>query len=129
MFPSNSNNDRSFSAQSRASFLAPRNDACITEYESGPTAAPAPTAAPTPFTCSNPNEVSFTLELLTDDYPGETTWTVTNEVTGAVAGSGGPYSQTGTSFTETICIPVDACLFTINDSYGDGICCSVSYNE
>ena len=89
-----------------------------------PTEAPL---SPTPSTCSSPGEVSFTVEILTDFYPGETTWTIANEATGTVAGSGGPYNTVSTLFSETICIPEDACLFTINDSFGDGICCSVSF--
>ncbi|MFT5997587.1 MAG: hypothetical protein ACI81P_000032 [Neolewinella sp.] len=72
------------------------------------------------------NEVSFT--LVTDNYGSETTWTVVGS--GGTVASGGPYAN-NTTITETFCLP-DGCYdFTINDSYGDGICCQYgngSYN-
>ncbi|MDF1697429.1 MAG: zinc-dependent metalloprotease [Saprospiraceae bacterium] len=68
------------------------------------------------------NDNELTLTITTDNYPGETTWTVTNG-SGTVA-SGGPYGSANTTYTESICL-VDGCYdFTISDSYGDGICCS-----
>jgi len=70
-------------------------------------------------TCS---ENEMTLTIVTDNYPGETTWTIKSGTTTVT--SGGPYSSANTSYTENICI-ADGCYdFTINDSYGDGICCS-----
>lgn len=66
----------------------------------------------------NDNEVTFT--LVTDNYGSETTWSVTGS--GGTVASGGPYAN-NTTITETFCLP-DGCYdFTINDSYGDGICC------
>ena len=38
--------------------------------------------------------------------------------------SGGPYSTTGTTFTSTVCVATGCYDVTINDSYGDGICCA-----
>ncbi len=64
-----------------------------------------------------------TLTIKTDNYPGETTWTITN-ANGATVYSGGPYTSTNSIYTIDICEP-DGCFdFTINDSYGDGICCA-----
>lgn len=73
--------------------------------------------------CStNCNDNEMTLTIVTDNYPGETTWTVKSG--GTTVASGGPYSSANTSYTENICV-ADGCYdFTINDSYGDGICCS-----
>ena len=69
--------------------------------------------------CSD-NEM--TLTIVTDNYPGETTWTVKSG--GTTVASGGPYNSANTTYTESICV-VDGCFdFQINDSYGDGICCS-----
>ena len=85
--------------------------------------APAPAPA-----CPN-NEVTFTLELTTDKFPGETTWVVYDEDSGTVEASGGPYTERETLHTETVCIPRDTCLFKIMDSQNDGICCGVSYRE
>ncbi|MBC8755913.1 T9SS type A sorting domain-containing protein [Kordia sp. YSTF-M3] len=64
-----------------------------------------------------------------DRYGGETTWQLANSA-GTVVGSGGPYTTTGTNGTQpdeiqdiTITAFDDCYTFTINDSYGDGICC------
>lgn len=65
------------------------------------------------------------LNLLTDNYPSETTWNLLDS-SGAVVASGpsSPYSEASNS-QETIPIPnVNECYtFVIYDSYGDGICC------
>ncbi len=71
-----------------------------------------------------------TMTVLTDNYPGETTWTVT-DAGGATVWSGGPYAASGTSYAETTCLPYGCYTLTVNDSYGDGICCAFgqgSYN-
>ncbi|MEL7422377.1 MAG: M43 family zinc metalloprotease [Bacteroidota bacterium] len=71
-----------------------------------------------PQTCTD-----VVVSILTDNYPGETTWQITN-AGGAVVASGGPYGSTGTLFTSNECLD-DGCYdFTIFDSYGDGICCA-----
>ena len=65
------------------------------------------------------------VEILTDNYPGEITWTL-SDANGQLL-SGGPYGSSGTTYTDSVCIAgADEfpCLqFVINDSYGDGICC------
>ena len=57
------------------------------------------------------------VEILTDNYPGEITWTL-SDANGQLL-SGGPYGSTGTTYTDTVCIDgADAypCLqFVIND--------------
>jgi hypothetical protein len=63
--------------------------------------------------------------ILTDNYPGETTWSVVDQCNGATVASGGPYASRGTEYaTGKICVPDSDYKFTINDSYGDGVCCS-----
>jgi len=63
----------------------------------------------------------LTLEITTDNYPGETTWEVSNEL-GNVLYSGGPYSDVTTTLSESITLPSDGCYsFIIYDSYGDGL--------
>eukprot|EP00600_Ochromonadales_sp_CCMP1393_P014288 CAMPEP_0175012386 /NCGR_PEP_ID=MMETSP0005-20121125/9279_1 /TAXON_ID=420556 /ORGANISM="Ochromonas sp., Strain CCMP1393" /LENGTH=655 /DNA_ID=CAMNT_0016268615 /DNA_START=339 /DNA_END=2302 /DNA_ORIENTATION=- len=64
-----------------------------------------------------------------DRYGAETTWQLTNS-TGTVVGSGGPYITTTTNgtqpdeITDVMITVFDECYtFTLNDSYGDGICC------
>jgi len=73
---------------------------------------------------SNPcNNISLTMELKTDNYPGETTWNIKNS-TGTILYSGGPYNVPNTLNTISLCLPAGCYTFTINDTYGDGICCS-----
>ena len=63
--------------------------------------------------------------LNTDQYPGETTWSVVNDATGETVMSGGPYGTSGTTYTssELVCANSGCFTLTINDSFGDGICC------
>ena len=62
-----------------------------------------------------------TLTIVLDNYPGETTWTITSG--GLTYASGGPYSGAGSTVVEVNCLN-DGCYdFNIFDSYGDGICC------
>lgn len=63
---------------------------------------------------------NFTLTLLTDNYPSETTWEVL-DATGAVWVEGGPYSGTQTTYTESFCLSPGCYTFTVFDSYGDGL--------
>merc|ERR1712228_722132 len=83
---------------------------------SPPTISPQPTSAPTP--CQG---ASFELDLLTDNYGGETSWKLERGSDIVLQGSG---------YSSNTAYNVEDCLgqggeykFTINDSYGDGICC------
>ncbi|HLF51655.1 M43 family zinc metalloprotease [Flavobacterium sp.] len=71
------------------------------------------------------NDVVFTLQK--DNYGSETTWTLKNG-SGATLYSGGPYTnQTGggTLITQNWTLANNNCYtFTINDNFGDGICCT-----
>ena len=69
------------------------------------------------------NGVDVVVTILTDNYPAETTWTVTDDG-GATVISGGPYSTSGTTYTESACLGEGCYTLTVNDSYGDGICCA-----
>jgi len=62
------------------------------------------------------------IDILTDNYPGETTWSLT-DVTGAAVASGGPYVDVATSIQEVVCVGDGCYTFTILDAFGDGICC------
>jgi endonuclease I len=69
--------------------------------------------------CST-NEIAFS--LTTDNYGYETSWTLTNTNNQEVA-KGGNYANS-TDFSENFCLDNGDYTFTINDSYGDGICCT-----
>ncbi len=65
------------------------------------------------------------LTIKPDNYGSETTWNV-KDANGNIVTSGGPYTNNNTNLiTQNIALTPNACYtFTINDSYGDGICCS-----
>jgi hypothetical protein len=81
-----------------------------------------------PFTLAakfNTTQVLFTLQQ--DVYGSETTWNLKNSA-GTTVYSGGPYTDTNSTLppviNQTWNIANNECYtFTINDLYGDGICC------
>jgi len=64
-----------------------------------------------------------TISVLVDNYPGETSWNITN-ADGEILYSGSGYVASSQPQIMMICIPDGCYEFTIFDSYGDGICCS-----
>jgi len=71
------------------------------------------------------NGTEVTLSITFDNYPEETSWTLTNDA-GQTVESGGTYGSQadGSTLTIDLCLVDDCYTFTMNDSYGDGICCS-----
>ena len=64
----------------------------------------------------------ISIVLTTDNYPGETSWNLKDQAGNTILSN--PALTGATTTTTTICVNSNACLlFTINDSYGDGICC------
>jgi len=91
-----------------------------------PTTSPTPgppTASPTP--CMNG---ALKVSISTDNYPAETSWTLKNGCSGEQLLSGGSYTSGNSLYEDEVCAPANPSAiyyeFTINDSYGDGICCS-----
>ncbi len=73
-----------------------------------------------PTNCTE-NDVTLTITL--DNYPEETSWSVTSG--GNTVANGGTYGNQadGSTITIDICL-ADGCYdFNIFDAYGDGICC------
>ena len=73
-------------------------------------------------TGSNCKAGPVSLTLVLDQYPEETSWTVKSGNTTVASGSG--YTTKGGTVTETFNVAAGNYTFTINDQYGDGICCS-----
>jgi len=73
-------------------------------------------------TGSNCRTAPVTFTLVLDNYPSETSWSLTRNGTTVASGSG--YSTNGQTITETFDFGDGNYVFTINDSYGDGICCA-----
>ena len=65
----------------------------------------------------------ITLNLITDNYASETSWQLTDS-SGYIIAQNGSLSNASTYSTEIEIPASDECYtFTINDTYGDGICC------
>ena len=86
---------------------------------SQPPTTSKPTSAPTPC-----NGIYVEVKVTTDNWPEETTWSLRNDCTTQVVATGGSYTAANTLHSVKHCLPTAQYSFTINDSYGDGICCS-----
>lgn len=82
---------------------------------------PASEATSPPPTVCTDNSVDFT--LTTDNYGQETSWKIINNQ-GVNVASGNGYSA-NTTYSEQACLVDGDYTFSIFDSYGDGICCSL----
>ena len=86
-----------------------------------PTSTPKPTSAPTPCV----GGLNVQVIITTDSYPGETSWTLTNECGIQSSMSGGLFTvQNTVQPAVTNCLPASKYKFTIKDTYGDGLCCA-----
>jgi len=115
---------------------------CFTDTASPPTtpSTPSPSKIPTPNntlppinppstpapTPSNPSceGVTMQVDITTDYYPSDTSWTLTNTCPGGeqvAEGSGYTASQL---YSTSYCVSDGRFEFKINDEWGDGICCS-----
>lgn len=71
-------------------------------------------------------ETEILFNLVPDNYGSEITWSFTSPGGGTTYASGGPYTDgNSTPINESICVTTGSqVVFTIMDSYGDGICCA-----
>ncbi len=98
--------------------FGPQPTTRMTNYINSRSCLEATCSTEPPVTCE---QETLILTINTDQYPGETTWELTEGNT--TLASGGPYTSQFTTFVETLCVPVGCYDFTIDDSFGDGICC------
>ena len=68
--------------------------------------------------------LQYTLNMVLDNWGSETSWTLKRF--GQTLYSGGPYSDftSGQVITETFCLQDECYQFRVNDSAGNGMCCS-----
>ena len=66
--------------------------------------------------------LNFTMTVVLDNYPSEFSWVLT-DANGTTVASEGYAGLTGTVET-TYCLPEGCYDLTVNDSFGDGICCA-----
>jgi len=78
----------------------------------------SPTVSPT--SCGGPD---LTVELTTDNYPGETVWAV-RDSEGDIIMELNYDTIPNESYETTQCLNEGEYVFEITDTYGDGICCS-----
>jgi hypothetical protein len=67
------------------------------------------------------------VDVLTDNYPKETSWTLINKCTGVAQESvvaDTKYQAADTQYSDTYTVPSAKYIFEIRDVFGDGICCS-----
>ena len=73
---------------------------------------------------------TVTLSILSDDFPGETSWEMVDVGSGQMVSGGDFPLDSEEVYTEDICVSANACLIlTVYDSYGDGMCCAYGEGE
>lgn len=70
----------------------------------------------------NTNGAIITMDLLTDNYPSETSWTLQIQGTSTIIADGDNYTSPQEHYIENWCLDPGQCYtFTIYDEYGDGM--------
>ena len=72
----------------------------------------------------NPGQSLIEVAILLDNWPGETSWEISanGSIVYTVPSGTYDYTQTGQTVYTEVCVPIgDTIVFTINDTYGDGI--------
>jgi PKD repeat protein len=64
------------------------------------------------------------IDIMSDNYPSETSWAIVDYFSGDVVATDGPLALANTLYQWDIDVPASDYVFTIYDAYGDGICCS-----
>ena len=80
---------------------------------------PANNAGSNAFTMI-PDGQSVSFSILTDNYPGETTWNITDD-TNTIILSDGPYSGSQTTYNYSFCLSAGCYTLNVFDSFGDGL--------
>eukprot|EP00970_Alexandrium_tamarense_P007375 scaffold1339_cov207-Alexandrium_tamarense.AAC.29 len=74
---------------------------------------------------SSDAEGCITVEILGDDHPEETSWSIVNQSTGLTVGNAplGTYAGLTSPKSTEVCLPKGKYDFVVKDKYGDGMCC------
>lgn len=94
-----------------------------------PTVSPSvpPTLSPTNFPVCTDDEMTVDVDLITDAYPYETTWTITDSDSNVVAIQS--YDASNERYKHRFCLSPNTChKFQILDTYGDGLFFPGGYN-
>ena len=90
-----------------------------------PTSAPTSTAQPT--TACGEGRTRVVVELTTDRFSQDTTWTIVDQDDKIIEDGPPPETpsyRSQTTYEVKFCLPDGLYNFTIYDAYGDGICCT-----
>lgn len=65
------------------------------------------------------------LQITLDNYPGESSWVLSNDLTGEDVFSSASFTgrEPGSTMQDHFCLDIGCYTFTFSDSYGDGLCC------
>mmetsp|Transcript_16353 Transcript_16353/g.40997 ORF Transcript_16353/g.40997 Transcript_16353/m.40997 type:complete len:214 (-) Transcript_16353:521-1162(-) len=82
--------------------------------------------------CSNgENTVRFEVSVVTDEYPEDTSWTLTNDNTGEIVArrSQGSFFEPMIAEIDWVCLDRDGSSYTFEmfDSHQDGLCCDFGF--
>jgi len=107
----------------------------LKKSESGPPSTRAPTRAPSKHPTTAPTRTPesqppsscrgsiLEIDIVTDNYGSETSWKLKLGQTTAASALVGEYESTS-PYKETLCLKNGDYNFIIEDTFGDGICCS-----
>lgn len=72
-----------------------------------------------PLDCTCPlGQKYISVDVKTDNYPTETSWTVVDAATSNTVLSGSGYATANTLYSDSVCVAPAEYAFTINDTYG-----------
>ena len=94
----------------------------LTKSKSIAGCTPPPTPSPTPFPTCDAGTERLEVNLTTDNYASETSWELVNTVTSQVEITQSSFVN-NKQYVNNWCMQEAEYRFTINDTFGDGICC------
>eukprot|EP00565_Helicotheca_tamesis_P007230 CAMPEP_0185741012 /NCGR_PEP_ID=MMETSP1171-20130828/38728_1 /TAXON_ID=374046 /ORGANISM="Helicotheca tamensis, Strain CCMP826" /LENGTH=818 /DNA_ID=CAMNT_0028412949 /DNA_START=165 /DNA_END=2621 /DNA_ORIENTATION=- len=89
-----------------------------------PTTSMAPSSAPSISNAPTAECINVQVSITTDYFYSETSYNLVDASNGEVVMSRNDYPNSYTTYTDSECLSCGDYTFTINDSWGDGICCS-----
>ena len=92
-----------------------------------PSPSHSPSSSPTTSSGCGTDMIMISVDVTTDTYPEENSWTLTNSCTGKVEMALEQmrpigYDKIKADFSDTFCVPKGKYTFEMNDTYGDGMC-------
>jgi len=118
----------SFVPSNEPSVSSEPSDQEASEPSVSPSSYPSLSLAPSKF-CQEPGQEVVIVDIVTDDWPQETSWALTHPASGETilfVNEGdyerGPDSEKAIQYLGCT-VQGESYEFTINDSYGDGVCC------